>query len=278
MSLAPHHFTVGAIRCAVITDGEQVVDMARATRMFGSVDQAKLEAAYERHTPQPGKGSLSALLIETGGQHLLADTGHGDPAPPGSGLLLDHLRAAGVGPEDIDRVIITHCHGDHINGLVDADGNLTFPNADYVMQRDEWNHWMDADRLAAMDEARAANLRAKLGPIEPRLTLIGYDEAIAPGVRAVAAPGHTPGHMALLVESEGERLLDLVDTIHLLLQCENPDWSPVFDSDQTVAAISRQRLLKLAAEGNILCMMYHFPYPGLGHFKQAGSGYTWQPV
>ena len=143
---------------------------------------------------------------------MLVDTGIGPGIAPGEGLLLDNLRGEGIAPEDIDVVINTHGHGDHIGANADAEGNPTFTNARYVMSQEDWEFWTDEAQveekvpIPEFRELLLSFVRAHMTPLASQFELIGYDEEIVPGITSIAAQGHTPGHMALLVQSDGEQL------------------------------------------------------------------------
>ena len=188
------------------------------------------------------------------------------------------MQAAGIAPEDIDTVIVSHAHGDHINGLVNENGDLVFPNANYVIWGEEWDYWTSEATLADISEARANVIRNKLLPIQGKLTRItAEDQEIAPGVCPLPTPGHTPGHISLMIESDGERLMHIVDASHLLFQQQRPEWSPMYDSLPDVAAETRRRIFEKAATENLLVLAYHHPFPGLGHIARDGDAFVWQP-
>lgn len=268
---------VGDINCWVITDGESRYDFENIQGRFPDVPREDLiESLKARHGPDGRVGwSMNCLLIETGGRWILVDTGVGPGGSPNSGLLHDRLLT--IRPaESIDRVIITHGHPDHIGGLTDNRGELRYPNADYLMWADEWAHWMGEHGIASRNPEWAEQFRPKLDPIQDRLTLIEEEGEVADGVTSIAAFGHTPGHMGLLIESRGERLLDLVDSLHTAVQLDHPHWSPRFDVEPERAAETRRSLLQRTANEAILTLIYHFPFPGLGWIRTAGKAYDWK--
>lgn len=265
-----HHFQVGQLQCAILCDGYNEGDETRAKNLFPNLATGEVMQAIEENGV-PFVMCINLLLIRTGDQTILVDTGLGGE----NSQLLDTLQKEGVEPADITRIIITHCHRDHIGGLVGDDGALTFPNARYSMGRVEWEYWMD--EIAKSDDPQMAQ-RIKLLPIEERLDQFEPDAEIAPGVCAVFAPGHTVGHMGLLLESGGERLLHIVDATHLAVQAAHPEWSPAFDKQPDVSAQTRRALFERAAHENLMMMGYHLPYPAIGRVTAQGDAFHWQPI
>lgn len=278
MSNELHHFTVGEMQCIVVNEGRGTG--GKASVYFANAPQDQVAEALRQHNldGENMPGYLNVLYVRHGDEQVIFDTGLGPMSDPNMGKLIANLRTAGIAPEDITTVVITHGHGDHIGGLADAEGNLLFPNARCLIWKAEWEHWTNEETLAKMDPQRASNVRAKFGAIRDGVTMIDAEDEILPGIHAIHAPGHTPGHMAILLESSGERLLHIVDAAHQIIQCEHPDWSPMFDWNNTISAPTRRKLFQKAAEENLLTLAYHFPYPGLGHIARQGNAFQWQPL
>lgn len=271
-----YRFTVGTVDCLVIQDSETPFSEERAFRMYAQVPADELRSAMQR-LPSPPLYSMNCFIIEASGERILVDTGLGPDAPPGMGCLLDGLRAADISPADITIVFTSHCHGDHVGGLLDADGNLAFPNARYIMNKDEWDYWSDDAVLAQMGE-RAQGLPKRFSAINGRLTLVEPGAEITPGVRTVAAYGHSPGQSGLEIESGGEGLLVLADTANTLMQMHHPDWSLAFDSQPDISPITRWSIFGRAADSGYKTAFYHLPFPGVGHMIRTGDAFDWKPI
>jgi glyoxylase-like metal-dependent hydrolase (beta-lactamase superfamily II) len=226
----------------------------------------------------------NVLLINTGQQHVLVDTGNGHDFAPNRGLLLDRLRAVGILPTDIDVVILSHADWDHIGGAVDDRGTIAFPHARYVLARAEWDFWLsNSERLQpndAYDQAfrqLAQTLpETRLAQLRDTLELIDPDTEIVPGIRSIAAPGHTPGYTVIAVASDADQLLYIGDLLYDPSNIENPDWYSVYDFDPAQVIVTRRQVWEQAARNQTLLMAYHIPFPGLGYVAQDGSSWRWR--
>lgn len=267
-------FRLGDFSCVVLCDANETLREEDITSMF-TKDAEQMLAAF-RALPTPLGFSRNILLVETGTKRVLIDTGNGQVDPADPGQFLDHLRTANITPESVDTVVLTHLDGDHIGGLLDRAGHPTFVHARLVAPRLAHDYWLREDVLAEMDEETATGLRQTFAAYESRLTLLDDTADIEPGIRYVAALGHSPGHQAVSIESQGARLLHLADAIHMPIQLNALDISAFdFQSDEAIA--TRQELLARTELENPLVMAYHFPYPGLGRIKRTGDQLAWEP-
>lgn len=206
---------------------------------------------------------FTPTVVNTGTALILFDTGLSPEGITGA------LGTAGYTPEQVDHVVITHMHGDHIGGLMTGD-TPTFPNADYTTTATEFDAW------AAMDNQ---TFETRMRPLAARTAMIGDGASIASGITAMAAPGHTPGHTAYMIESAGKQLLLAADFAnHYVWSLAHPDWEVKFDMDKAQAVTTRKRLLAMMASERIPFVGYHMPWPGIGYVEEAGDGYRYQPM
>ena len=242
--------------------------------------QAALDAAF-----QPTDEIVipfTPTLVRTPQHTVLIDAGLGEFAPPTAGQVRRNLAAAGIEPGMVDTVLISHFHGDHISGLRWKDGSAAFPNATLMAPAAEWAFWMDDGAMSRAPEGmRPAfeNVRRVFGPVAREVVLFGDGQEVVPGIRAMAAPGHTPGHMVFLVSDGDRRLLIWSDTTNKPeLFVRHPTWQAVFDMDGEQATATRLRLLDMAASDRLEVAGFHFPFPATGHIARVGDGYDYVPI
>lgn len=242
--------------------------------------QAALKAAFLPTDAVPI--TFTTLLVEIGGRRVLIDTGFGDSGPPTTGGTLRGLEAAGVAREAIDTVLLSHMHGDHVTGVRLKDGTLAYPKARILVQEQEWAHWTDpAKRAAAPEGAKAgfAAVERAIGSDADRFERYAWDDEVVPGIRAVAAPGHTPGHTVFLVTSGNETLFVLSDvTNHPALFVANPGWVAAFDNDPEQTLATRARILGRAADEGLRVAFFHAPFPATGHVARTQTGFAFVPA
>jgi glyoxylase-like metal-dependent hydrolase (beta-lactamase superfamily II) len=262
---------VGSATVAAITDTEQAYD---AAGVYPEVT-AEQWAPYRDALTPDGKVLLHfcSYLIRADGQTVLVDTGWG---PGFNGALMQNLAAAGVQPEDVDAVVYTHLHGDHIGwNLIREDGDVRprFPRARYLAPEADWRHY------AAMDEPPQL-FREQMLPLEGlgALELIGGDYVVGRSVTSLATPGHTPGHLSFTVTSAGEHCLILGDVAITPVEAHETDWENRFDWDRRMAKRIRHATLNRLEQDGALVAANHFPNPGFGRFVRRDGRRVWQPL
>lgn len=226
---------------------------------------------------------FTPFLVVTPAGRFLLDTGFADNGPPTTGKLAAQLAAAGFKPEDVDHVVISHYHGDHINGLRKKDGSLAFPKAKVHVPAPEHAFWFDDAKMnAAPPAAKGAfeNARKVIGSL-PADILVKYEpgQELAPGIKAEAAFGHTPGMSMVSVQSEGQKFMYVADLTNVpSLFARSPDWAVQFDMDAELARQTRRRVFDMLVKDKVTAGGYHFPFPALGTIETAGSGYQFKAV
>ena len=226
---------------------------------------------------------FTPFLVVAGGRRILMDTGLGEFGGATTGKLLQNLAAAGVRPAEIDTVLITHYHGDHINGLRNRAGEWVFPNAKVMVPAPEHAYWMDDARLAAAPQAMKGafdNVRRVFAQMPAdRLLRFEPGSEVAPGIRSVAAFGHTPGHTLYEVSSGSQTFVYVGDVTNVpALFARNPDWAVSFDMDAETARRTRREVFQRIVASNAMVGGYHFPFPAFGRAVASGTGYEFQPV
>jgi glyoxylase-like metal-dependent hydrolase (beta-lactamase superfamily II) len=250
---------------------------------------AEVEKALTDSFLQPGivPTPFTALLVNTGAKLVLIDTGTAGQLGPTTGHMMGALATAGVQPSQIDTILISHFHPDHINGIKDKDGGKVFANAEIMVPAPEWAYWMDDVRMnAAPEGARGGflNVRRIFRDIAGEVTRFEPGKEVASGITSVAAYGHTPGHTAFAIASGNQSMMVLGDTTnHPWLFARRPEWQGAFDTDGIMAVETRKRMLDRAAADRMLVQGYHFPFPASGHITKTASGYEvvpvmWQPM
>ena len=227
--------------------------------------------------------SVNAYLINTGSQLVLVDAGAAKLFGPGFDQLHANLKAAGYQPEQVDAVVITHMHGDHIGGLM-QDGKIAFPNATVYADKHDADFWLSAEMLEKAPQAMKMFFQGAQMTLNPYVSAGKFkafegNTEIVPGVKAVATHGHTPGHAIYTIESKGEKLVLWGDLMHVAaVQFPKPSVTIQFDSDSKAAAVQRKKAFADAAKHGYWIGSAHLPFPGLGHLRADGKGYQFVPV
>ncbi|TYO67940.1 MBL fold metallo-hydrolase [Bradyrhizobium hipponense] len=276
---AAHRFALGDFTITALSDGFLNLGLD----LFPAADPAAAEALLTRaFLPKTIATSVNAYLVTRGSRRILIDTGTASAMGPTLGHLPEALVAAGVKREEIDTVIVTHLHPDHANGLIGAGGEAAFPAAEIVVANVEFAFWHDDGILSqAPDPMRPffEMARKSLGPYRGKIRQMGGEVEIAPGIAAVPAPGHTPGHLALRIGSGDANMLLFTDVIHSsTLQFAHPEWAIAFDVDQAAAVATRKKVLDMVSADRLLVAGMHLPFPGVGHVTREGNAYSYIPM
>ena len=274
-----YHRKIGDIVVTAISDGYLDGDVSVLRNIEPDDANAMLKANF-----RPGRRTfVNGFIVRSKGRTALIETGSGDYLMPTAGKLMQNVLAAGVDPKEIDTVILTHMHPDHSAGLTDmSDNSRYFPNAELVAHENEPKHWND-DGAMSRAEARAQKLyfqaaREQIAPYSNQSRWFQGDEEVFPGLTALRAHGHTPGHSCYMVESGGESLLIWGDIVHVPeIQTARPDVAIAFDTDMHAAIASRKRIFDMAATDGLLVAGMHLHFPAFSHLVRAGDGYRLMP-
>jgi glyoxylase-like metal-dependent hydrolase (beta-lactamase superfamily II) len=272
---------LGDFKVTVLTDGTTPIPFGE---LLHGADRASLAAAFrEAGEPLDRETSINSFLIDTGDHRILIEAGAGRLFGACCARLPAMLRAAGYTPESIDAVLLTHVHGDHSGGLT-VEGRRLFPNADVYLAKDELDYWLSDTAKAGAKSSHQKMFeqgRAALAPYKAagRIRTFSAPATLFPGIRAIPAPGHTPGHSFYEIESRGHRMRVIGDIIHAAeVQLQRPDIAVDFDANETQAARTRRSALAEFASTHELLAAPHVSFPGLGHIVRSGTGYAWMPI
>lgn len=276
-----YRMMLGEFEITALSDGTHAFPVDTVMRGI-TPDQIKHTLA-DADLAAPVQGSINAFLVNTGKKLILIDAGAGVLYGNCCGRLLDNLRAAGYQPEQVDEVLLTHLHKDHAGGIV-SDGNPSFPNAVVRLSQQEADYWLDPASKANGPAFLATFYDAAVDSTAPYIAAkrfspyASYGE-ITPGITALPAPGHTPGHAMYMVQSGKQQLLVWGDIIHMAaLQLPHPAATVQYDSEQDQARSTRAALLSKLSGDHVLVGAAHIAFPGLGHLHQQGKQYEWLPV
>lgn len=271
---------LGDFEITVISDGTLDLPVDKLLSEPAAQTNATLKKSF---LGSPLEVSVNAFLINTGSRLVLVDTGAGTLLGPTAGKLVANLRAAGYVPEQVDDILLTHMHPDHEGGLI-ANGQRVFPNAVVHADKHEAAYWLSN---ANMDKAPADSkgfFQGAMASVQPyveagKFQPFNGDTDIVPGVRSIANPGHTPGHTTYLVESKGQELLLVGDSIHVgSVQFNNPSVTIAFDTNAKDAANSRAKVFTRADRDGAIVGAAHLSFPGLGHLTAEGKAWRWIPA
>jgi len=260
-------FVIGEFSAMALSDGS--LELPNDNKVFGVGRTPEEVAAILSANGLPTdklKLTIQPLLVKTSDRVLLFDTGAGALFGPGTGELAKSFAEAGVDPQSVTDIFISHSHGDHVGGLVNAEGKLAFPNATIHLSKPEWAHMSGQDQYKALNAA-----------MQPKVDAFAPGADLIPGVvTAVEIKGHTPGHSGYRISSGADTLLYVGDSMHhYVVSVQKPEWTIAFDGDSATASKSRADLIAQSAANGQRIYAVHFPFPGVGKFEKRADGIVW---
>jgi glyoxylase-like metal-dependent hydrolase (beta-lactamase superfamily II) len=276
-----YRFKLGSFTVTTVHDGSRPVPLQGFVRN-APIEEVQRVLAQSFLPGDQLRIPFTLTVVDTGRALVVFDSGNGaQPAGAPVGRFMENFRAAGYDPARVTHVVVSHFHGDHINGLVTADGARAFPNAELAVPEAEWAWWTDEGNATRSPEGQRgnfANTTRRFGPWQNAVRRVADGAEVLPGVRAVAAHGHTPGHTAYHIADGAEQMMFLADlTNRPELNGSRPDFHIIFDFDAAMAEASRRRLLDRVAADRIRVTGYHFPFPAQGYVAKEGNGYRFIP-
>ena len=288
-----YRYKVGDIEVTVVTDGANRLPITDA--FVVNVKKEEVNAALVAAFMEPGVfvGPYNPIVLNTGGKLALVDTRTSEAgyiaSKGATGQLMTNLAAAGIEAGAIDTVIISHYHGDHINGLLKADKSLAFPNAEILVPANEHQFYMDDGNMSRATKGRVEDVfknvrRVISGEVLKRLRTYEWDKDVIPGVLAVGTPGHTPGHTSHVVSSGSSKVYVQADVTHApFLFARNPGWHAYYDQDPVMAEATRRKVYDMLSAEKMLVQGFHYPFPSVAHVEKTATGYReipmpWSPV
>ena len=275
-----HRFILGSAEVTVVSDGPLPLGAPKGT--FVGVPDDEMQKMLTDNFLSPDNIVLeqNSPIVNTGDKLVLFDTGMGTSQMfgPTTGRQQKSMMEAGIKPEDIDAVVLSHAHVDHIGGIVDASGKVLFPNAQFYIAQSDFDFWTDEGKLGGDMKDFVVHARKNLLPVRDRMVFYKDGQEFLPGIQAMAAPGHTVGHHMFMISSGNKSFAFLGDlTHHQILLMEKPLMEFSYDTDPKQAAQSRVKMLTMLAANKIPVMSYHYPWPGYGHVAKAGEGFHYYP-
>jgi glyoxylase-like metal-dependent hydrolase (beta-lactamase superfamily II) len=286
-----YRYKVGDFEVTVVTDGQGANPLGDSYVTNTPKDAVAKDLAAQFLPNDKVIHTYTPVVINTGSKLVAIDTGLGLGTYAQSkgklGQYQANLKAAGIDANNIDAVIISHFHGDHINGLIGPDNKPMFPNAEVMVPEVEWAFWMDESNVSKLPEvakSQMPNPKRVFGALGNKVTKYQDKKELVPGITAMFTPGHTHGHHSHIVSSGNNTLIVQADVTAgaATLFVRNPDWEFVFDSDKPTAVATRKKLYDMASTDKILVQGFHLPFPAAGYIEKAGNGYrlvpaTWNP-
>jgi glyoxylase-like metal-dependent hydrolase (beta-lactamase superfamily II) len=288
-----YRYKVGSIEVTVATDGVNRFKFPDGFVANQSREQvnAALAAAYLQPAPDMIAIPYCPCAVNNGKQLVVIDTGTGEAnfmkSKGAAGQFQSNLKAAGIDRNQVNVVVISHIHGDHINGLLTADGKPAFPNAEIMVPAPEWKFFIDDGEMSRQSSPRMkgvfAGFRRVFDALGRKVTQYEAGKEIVPGITSVATHGHTPGHMSHIVSSGNSKVYIQADVTNLPIFVRNPGWHLMFDQDFKMAEETRRKVYDMLVAERMMVQGFHYPFPALAHIEKSGSGYReipvpWSPV
>ncbi len=280
-----YRYKVGTIEVTVVTDGVNRLSLTDGFVLNAKKEEVSAALVAAFMDKDVFMGPYNPIVVNTGAKLAVIDTGNGEGAykatKGANGQFLTNLAAAGIDVDTVDAVIISHYHGDHINGLIKSDNSLTYPNAEILVPAREHKYWMDDGEMSRASTPRVEGVfknarRVMRGEVLKRLRTYEWDREIIPGVLAVGTPGHSPGHTNHIIAGKVYVQGDLTHAPVPFVR--NPGWHPFYDQDAIQAEAMRRKVYDMLVAEKMLVQGFHYPFPALAHVEKTATGYREIPV
>jgi glyoxylase-like metal-dependent hydrolase (beta-lactamase superfamily II) len=278
-----YRFKLGDFEATVISDG--TLNLGPAASLYPKTPKETVEGVLASQFVAPAALVVqeNCLVLNTGDQLVLFDSGMGSYKVFGTtaGRLESALAASGIKPDDIDAIILTHGHIDHLSGIMSDEGKRLFPNAQIIMSKVEHDFWTDDAKKSSTGVMKLLvdSARKNLLPNKDRMVFVEDGKEAVKGVSAVSSHGHTPGHASYLISSGGQNFLFTGDAVtNTAISFGHPDWVFGFDADPGMASETRKRVLDMAVQDKLTLVGYHFAFPGIGNVAKEGDAYRFVPA
>jgi glyoxylase-like metal-dependent hydrolase (beta-lactamase superfamily II) len=275
-----HRFVLGTAELTVVSDGPLALGDPKGTFTGAPDDEIRKMLSDNFLAPDNVVLEQNSPIVNMGDKLVLFDTGLGTAKGfgPTTGRQQKSMAEAGIKPEDIDAVVFSHAHIDHIGGIVDETGKVLFPNAQFYIAQSDFDFWTDEAKQGSALKDFVVHARKNLLPVRDRLVFFKDGQEFLPGIQAMAAPGHTVGHHIFMITADGKPFAFLGDlSHHPILLMEKPRMEFSYDTDPKQAADSRVKMLDMLAANKIAVMSYHYPWPGIGHVVKTAEGFHYIP-